>query len=47
MRDNFDIFDFELSAEDMAEIAKLNKGKRYYTVTLAEQEHFTQWKPED
>ena len=47
MRDNFDIFDFELSTEDMAEIAKLNKGKRYYTASLAEQEHFTLWKPTD
>lgn len=47
MHDNFDIFDFELSAEDMAEIAKMNKGKRYYTATLEEQKHFTQWKPED
>lgn len=47
LRDNFDIFDFELSAEDMAEIAKLNSGKRYYTATLAEQEHFMQWKPAD
>ena len=47
MRDNFDIFDFKLSAEDMAEIAKMNKGKRYYTATLEEQKHFTQWKPED
>ena len=27
---NADIFDFSLSAEDMAEIAKINKNKRYY-----------------
>ena len=33
IRDNFDIFDFVLSDEDMAEIAKVNKNKRYYTAT--------------
>ncbi|MBR1600536.1 MAG: aldo/keto reductase [Alphaproteobacteria bacterium] len=47
LRENFDIFDFSLSEEDMLQIAKLNKGKRYYTATLAEQEHFKQWKPAD
>ena len=34
IRDNFDIFDFELTSEDMAQIAKVNKGVRYYTATL-------------
>lgn len=33
IRDNFDIFDFALTDGDMAEIAKLNKGVRYYTST--------------
>lgn len=33
IRDNFDIFDFALTEEDMAEIAKVNKNKRYYTAT--------------
>ena len=33
IRDNFDIFDFTLTDEDMAEIAKVNKNKRYYTAT--------------
>ncbi len=33
IRDNFDIFDFELTEEDMAQIAKVNKGVRYYTST--------------
>ena len=33
IRDNFDIFDFELTGEDMAQIAKVNKGVRYYTAT--------------
>ncbi len=33
IRDNFDIFDFVLSDEDMAQIAKVNINKRYYTAT--------------
>ena len=33
IRDNFDIFDFALTDGDMAEIAKLDKGVRYYTAT--------------
>ena len=33
IRDNFDIFDFALSDEDMAQIAKVNKNRRYYTST--------------
>ena len=33
IRDNFDIFDFVLSDEDMAQIARVNKNKRYYTAT--------------
>lgn len=33
IRDNFDIFDFALSDEDMAAIAKVDKGMRYYTAT--------------
>ena len=30
---NIDIFDFELTAEEMEEIAKINKNKRYYEST--------------
>ncbi len=33
IRDNFDIFDFALSDEDMAQIANVNKNRRYYTST--------------
>ena len=33
IRDNFDIFDFALTDEDMAAIAKVDKGMRYYTAT--------------
>lgn len=33
IRANFDLFDFELTEEEMQEIEKLNKDKRYYTST--------------
>ena len=33
IRANFDLFDFELTREEMGEIAALNKDKRYYTST--------------
>lgn len=33
IRDNFDIFDFELSDDDMEAIAKVDKGVRYYNAT--------------
>lgn len=33
IKDNFDVFDFELTADEMNEIASLDKGARYYTST--------------
>lgn len=33
IRDNFDLFDFSLSDAEMAEIAAIDKQKRYYTST--------------
>ena len=33
IRDNFDLFDFELTEEEMEEIAAVNQDKRYYTST--------------
>lgn len=33
IRDNFDIFDFELTDDEMAAIAKVDKGVRYYEGT--------------
>lgn len=33
IRDNFDLFDFELTDGEMAQIAALDKQKRYYTCT--------------
>lgn len=36
--DNMGIFDFALTDEEMARIARLDKGVRYFTMTLEEQE---------
>ena len=48
IRDNFDIFDFALTAEEMDKIAALDCGKRFYTATLEEQErNFSHWAPAD
>ena len=33
IRDNFDLFDFALTDEEMSEIAAMDKQKRYYTST--------------
>ncbi|MEC4184826.1 aldo/keto reductase [Adlercreutzia sp. R21] len=38
MADNIDIFDFELTDEEMSRIAELDKGKRFFNVPLEEQE---------
>lgn len=45
IKDNFDIFDFELTDEDMEKIASINKNVRYYNRTDAQLEHFKNWKP--
>lgn len=37
-KDNLDIFDFELTAEEMEKIKVLDQGKRYWTLTLEQQE---------
>lgn len=48
MQENLDIFDFELNAEEMNEIRALDNGKRFFTMTLEEQEkNLGAWKPED
>ena len=46
IRDNLDIFDFKLTNDEMVEIAKLDKGERYYHRTDAQLKQFAQWKPE-
>jgi len=45
IRDNLDILDFKLSDDDMAEIAKLNKGVRYYNRTDEALAGFAAWQP--
>ena len=45
IRDNLDIFDFTLTKEEMAEIAKLDKGVRYYHRTDAQLLQFAAWQP--
>ena len=45
IRDNIDIFDFELDAEDMKEMAKLNVGKRRYEADDDRVEQYALWHP--
>ena len=48
MKVNFDIFDFSLTEDEMGAIRKLDKGQRFFTMTLAEQEaHLSQFVPAD
>jgi diketogulonate reductase-like aldo/keto reductase len=48
IKENFDIFNFNLTNEEMNEINKMGKTKRFFTVPLEKQEEmFTNWKPED
>jgi diketogulonate reductase-like aldo/keto reductase len=46
IRDNLAIMDFELTADEMAEIAKLDKGERYYHRTEEQLVQFAAWKPD-
>ncbi len=46
IKDNPNIMDFELTADEMAEIAKLDKGERYYHRTDEQLLQFAAWKPE-
>ena len=45
IRDNLDILDFTLTGEEMAEVAQLNKGKRYYTRTDEALAGYAAWQP--
>ena len=38
--------DFELTGEEMVEIAKLDKGERYYHRTDEQLVQFAAWKPD-
>lgn len=46
IKDNLNIMDFELTADEMAEIAKLDKGERYYHRTEEQLVQFATWKPD-
>ena len=46
IRDNLDILDFRLTDEEMAEIAKLDKGERYYHRTDEQLRQFAGWRPD-
>ena len=46
IKDNLDIMDFTLTDAEMAEIAGLNKGVRYYTRTDEALAGFALWHPE-
>ena len=45
IRDNADIFDFTLTDDEMAQIAKLDRGVRYYNRTDAQLAGFAAWQP--
>lgn len=46
IRENIDIFDFSLTEEDMREIDTLDKGIRFFNMSLAEQERtLGAWQP--
>ena len=48
IKENFEIFDFELTEDEMNEIRKLDSGKRFFNMTLEQQEQMLgSWKPED
>ena len=45
--ENIEIFDFELSADEMAKIAELNGKMRFFTMSEEQQEsQFTAWAPD-
>lgn len=45
IKDNINIFDFKLTEEEMAEIARLDKGVRYYHRTEEQLIQFAGWRP--
>ena len=45
IKDNLDILDFQLTADEMATIATLDKDKRYYYRTEEQLVQFANWKP--
>lgn len=48
MKENFEIFDFELTTDEMNKIRALDKNERYFKMTLEEQEkNLSQFTPAD
>ena len=48
MKENLEIFDFALTDEEMAMIRSLDKGVRFFNMTLSEQEaHLSRFVPAD
>ena len=45
IKDNLDILDFTLTDDEIAEIAKLDKGERYYHRTDEQLNQFAGWRP--
>lgn len=46
IRDNFDLFDFELTEDEMNKITSLNKNVRYYNGTDEDLKRYSLWHPE-
>lgn len=46
IKDNLNVMDFELTDDEMAEIASLDKGERYYHRTDEQLAQFAAWKPD-
>ena len=46
VKENFDIFDFKLTDDEINEIASINKNERYYTRTDEMLKQFATWQPE-
>lgn len=44
--DNIDIFDFELTDEDMAKMATLDRGKPFYERSTEKLAHYASWHPD-
>ena len=48
IQDNFNIFDFELTAAEMEQIRAMDKNVRFFNAPLEQQEmQFSSWSPED
>ena len=46
IKDNIDIFDFELTDEEMSEIAKIDRGTPYVTHEEGEMDRYLNWHPD-